>query len=1039
MSGFIPTTAPGNIRPVGDNFGTITQTNDFYQRSSDYLPLFEDSGTFADTPSGEICAMLIKVYNDSRQHEGIPDSPNFEDHSTFAGTQGSVLGSENQFTANITTSDSSGKYKIFYDDSPACVPQVKSEGSHTFFYDFENMSPGSERIDKYGNTYRQARLRFEPVNKTTLINDGTAFFVMLDLARRQRTFPANDDEFQGRTFDSGGNSTTYNSGYAYQEGTKAVDFHLRLVDKTDGSSNNCELAIGHTMPLRALERIRIHNSALRPIKIGDSGGYMYNGKTHLQDIGECPFFVRDSDTTNAREDRYRSFRLCSELTVIPDSFADPERGWMPAVDVSSAYEWYEHFRYCHSLRYIPEGYFTSGMSSPNQVIPKPGDFRYMFQGCHSLKHIPRIPMKNFIPDTRGTATTDGNRMTGMFRYCYSLERIPDGVNLKGIWQGDTNAHSSANSSGLSNMFQNMYSLKDFNEINLDDMSFCASNGEVLQTSGGNQSPKYPTRMQTNQAFTGMGHMGGIKEFPYIGSFESIGVHIQDGGRDTPASNNDVYYMFQHCGFDRFASPYNKHGLNFSNFSDHVGVFYECQHLKYAKIKWISESPSNLINTIGPMKDLSKATSTTAIMGGGFAGVNSSSTSGFYRMFYNNYSIEKIDMVGMQFHGMSDEANAGGSGEYYQMFHGDYALQKITGFNAAIGVNDSNDYSSMFNACRGLQSITFGDNPMKNGYFDGSNDYIDTGMRSDHFRPASADTAYTISAVAAIDTLSTTEGLGRLIVLASGGSTRGGIEINSEDDGSTGRAHFRIGGTHYASDGTGTGATAVAITTAEKVHVCATVDFTGTDTATINLYVDGVLTHTVTGQSMGGAAGSTSIKVGSNGDGTTHFFDGRMYDVRAYNKVLSADEVKKLSDHLLYLKYDYGAEEGTDKNLVFHYDFSELRGTVIHNKSNNFTRPTKTVAAPNVSLDSVAGNGTLNGESHPAPEFWRDNPHLGFRRDISLQYCRLTPKAMREIFIHSSPNTTGQDITLTDNEYTDMLTQEDKAIATDKGWTLVLGS
>ena len=52
----------------------------------------------------------------------------------------------------------------------------------------------------------------------------------------------------------------------------------------------------------------------------------------------------------------------------------------------------------------------------------------------------------------------------------------------------------------------------------------------------------------------------------------------------------------------------------------------------------------------------------------------------------------------------------------------------------------------------------------------------------------------------------------------------------------------------------------------------------------------------------------------------------------------------------------------------------------------------------------------------------------------MDYCPLTPAALREIFVNL-PTVSSQTFTHRYNAYTSYLTEEDKNIAKDKGWTL----
>ena len=62
---------------------------------------------------------------------------------------------------------------------------------------------------------------------------------------------------------------------------------------------------------------------------------------------------------------------------------------------------------------------------------------------------------------------------------------------------------------------------------------------------------------------------------------------------------------------------------------------------------------------------------------------------------------------------------------------------------------------------------------------------------------------------------------------------------------------------------------------------------------------------------------------------------------------------------------------------------------------------------------------------------------GFKYSVELRYCPLNRDAMLEIFDHLCTITHSATLDLRNNSYTSDLTDEDKAIATNKGWTLSL--
>ena len=57
-------------------------------------------------------------------------------------------------------------------------------------------------------------------------------------------------------------------------------------------------------------------------------------------------------------------------------------------------------------------------------------------------------------------------------------------------------------------------------------------------------------------------------------------------------------------------------------------------------------------------------------------------------------------------------------------------------------------------------------------------------------------------------------------------------------------------------------------------------------------------------------------------------------------------------------------------------------------------------------------------------------------NLTLDNTHMTPRAMVEFFV-ALPTVSSKTLTISDNDYIDLLSDEEKEIATDKGWTLSL--
>ena len=957
MSGFLPSLKPGNIRSLepidSDNF-KISKNHVGYIRPTDYLDLNmtnPNAGTNDEFVSG-----LLKIYQP--EFGGILDSPN------AAVVAGSQLGHNNALRLHTLSSNDNGFVQIDWDDSPNSDFVIEPEVDVYRFYDFYKMDPSTERRDAKG-VYRQARFRI-----IHTAGDTDARFTRMEFNHISA--------FTGTGYAPDTSSTRTSP---YELGNPIIDLHINLTTAADDADLECTLGLGYHYPCALLEKLDVKNTPKRRIKgsnsVGSSLNHFFRGCHSLVDPGDAPYFQGGNASVHA------AWMRCNSLLSLNDTWADPERRWIR----SDCNTMSHHFWGCGNLVRLPENYFTCGLDSPNAVLESCTGYHEMFTRCYSLTHIPKIPMRRYNPSRNYKSVNSGTKMYRMFYDCINLERVPDGVHTGDLVINDSNGHNNAPYSGLSSVFRVNYHLSDLNEFRLDTIPHYNEN-----------SPNYPYRVSGNSLFTGVG--SAMHKFPYIGSTMILGGTIADGG---PETNGDVQQIFNGAKFREFDSPYLKHGINISTWSD---IYYALGYASYNgpkdyKIRCIADNPLS--------KNLNEAVPT------GQTHVGNANSEFMFRQFFGAYGTQSIEFVGFEYY--SDNFVNSGHSEYGEMFRSNYHCKQILGMDFT-KANEASDYSLMFTGCRELHRLSFtGD---KVGTFDGSDDYIDTGFPSNTFRPASANTAYTMSAVVEIDTISSAQGGGRIIVAANGTSTRGGLEINSE--GGTARAIFRIGGTAYRSDGGGTGATAVTINTGEKYHICATVDFTGTDTADIKLYVDGVLTKNAPGSSMGGAADATTVKIGANGTGASGFFDGKMYNIRLYDDILTADEVQKLSDHYLYLKYREGGNV-TDQNLTLHYSFEDGHGTTVFNRAG---------ASQNGGAHSLY-NGTVNGAT--SAEFWANFDQRGFKYSFNMDYCPLTPTALREIFVNLPTVSSGTFSQTNNTDYTDLLSDEDKAIATDKGWTL----
>ena len=1004
---------PGNLRPPLSEaaFGNTVDTYPAYQRNSNYLQLIEDDFG-ADR---EYVTLLLKVYDDSFSQRGIEtqfNSPALNGATgNYSGTPYAAgqVGHSNYLRLNIaTTQDGDDNIVIFWDDSPGCQANTVIEGQHTRYYNFEDMSPGSEGEDHYG-CYRQARVRIHPS-----ADDGR--FTTIDLADQEHD-SADEDGTVGYDYEASHFTTSH---YFYARGADIVDLKIKLLTDPAADPQECTAELSYINPLRKLEKLHIDNDATRPVHSNSDGNSQFFAGLHsLEEIVEAPYFEEATDRSN----RYRWFYGCYSLRTLPESFADPERNAIHKFVKNTQ----QMFESCHALRFLPGKFFTAFQDSPGHKLEYCFNFAYMFRYCSSLEYVPEIPFRD-PPDVAGaigtvgrtqstsdftsTSSSSHTRVQHMFRDCYALKRVPDGMHLRDIWRGDTNGYSSTTEAGLGYTFANNFSLRDLNGLNFDEMP-----------EADNCSPNYPRRLPAYQPFFGLGRSGGLTQFPYIGNFRQFGYHFQDAAASgvdftTTGINNDAYQLLYAMDNVRdFHPKYQRQGLNVAYLSDYGNAFSTMYSLNDIKVRFIDNSPVRWSEACS--YDSPKRLEQYRLP---VSGTSGQTTQSFYRMFRNCKNLYCVKLIGMP--NRSDL-----NGEYYEMFELDLRLRVVDGLDFS-KATDSGDYYQMFNQCRNLERIGVGDMQDKCGTFDGSSDYIETNLRCIDIMPNSACELSMSAVFEVIDPTSSNEADNRLIVIGQGSSTRAGLDVNANPDGVR-RVKFRIGGTEYESDGTGTGAVALEIKPDERYHACATLKMSSANTMEdMKLYLDGVLTHHVSADTtIADRNSADTVKIGINGNAsdTGDCFNGRMFDIRIYDDVLTADEVSDLSKHLIYKEYRKN-EKAVDNNMQLHYTFEE--GIFLQGRKTIYDR-----AQHRGTMLASTFNGSMMGNSSSAL-FWAHYPQLGPKYSLDLDNTHMTPRAMVEFFI-ALPTVSSKTLTISDNDYIDLLSDEEKEIATDKGWTLSL--
>ena len=193
-----------------------------------------------------------------------------------------------------------------------------------------------------------------------------------------------------------------------------------------------------------------------------------------------------------------------------------------------------------------------------------------------------------------------------------------------------------------------------------------------------------------------------------------------------------------------------------------------------------------------------------------------------------------------------------------------------------------------------------------GDFDGTNDYGEgtspftagTDFKTQAFSTA-CWVATTKAATHGIITLGTSTGTNymvQIVFISTTGQVR--VLFHRADNNATGRTHV----TADAGD---------AVTADEISHVAVTYDGTGTpDVTTVKIYINGTAASLVTsGGSTFNAYQQDKVSIGSTGGAGGNYLDGKLFDVKLYDDVLTANEVSYLHDRS-------GTDPGTGNLLTW---------------------------------------------------------------------------------------------------------------------------
>ena len=373
---------------------------------------------------------------------------------------------QNYVAFNLDTDDGSS-YTVDWGDGN--VETLASNVTHYHVYDYDDLPVNTEF-----RGYRQA------VFEVTL-GDGVVFGTSSGQIN----------------FDVDGPYVT-NSSYLYRTGPNILDLFV-------SSSNATTHNINYNRPMKMVEQIEIRNTSSNRLTQPER---LYSGCAALRSIPFVPY-IRNAGA----ETHVRAFFQCFALTHLPDDFASDDKFWF-----KNPSNMQETFRYCYSLRYLPEGLFGSGM------LTSCSTFYFTFGDCRNLRYIPYIGVRN-------TADT---RIDYMFENCLDLRAIPKGFDA-----------SRMSSAGFDRVFSGCRECYDFS---------------VFADAGGLDAIQRTANFDMTQAF---GNLDSLKVFPYVGQFT----------RATNVTN----LVASSTQIKRFDSQYTH--LDFTNATDMQQTFQSCENLK----------------------------------------------------------------------------------------------------------------------------------------------------------------------------------------------------------------------------------------------------------------------------------------------------------------------------------------------------------------------------------------------------------------------------------------------------------------------------
>jgi hypothetical protein len=327
---FLPSLAPGNVNPVQTTSGALFDTNDNWQRPSEWLDLNVPTGV----PEKIIGLVAVVPNNEGEQQNFVAFDLDTDDNSSFT-----------------------------VDWGDGTVETLTTDTNHYHEYDYDTLTGSSSTVEPTPfRGYRQVKFEIAPV--------GSASFSSVDFNKNGPYVTLTNTE--------------------RRLGTQILDFfvsssnntYVRLADNINMNLLE-QLEVRNTTSNRLTTHNLIYKGAKRLRSIPFVPYMSTSARTHYNAFAYCHALTHLPDDF-ADPDRYwfknpstmqSAFLKCYSLKHLPEGlFGDENTTWS-----TNSPSHYALFQDCRNLKRIPF------MPNPNGLT----DFRLVFYNCLDLKALPR--------------------------------------------------------------------------------------------------------------------------------------------------------------------------------------------------------------------------------------------------------------------------------------------------------------------------------------------------------------------------------------------------------------------------------------------------------------------------------------------------------------------------------------------------------------------------------------------------------------------------------------------------------------------------